>query len=358
MDSLLPYVMTEFLGQALWVWLLFLAFVGALLAFDLGVAHRDAATISVRQSLRFSAFYIAMGLGYAVVIWFLYGGADSHASPDPQLSALQGADRAWMAVQLYLTGFAIEKTLALDNIFVIALVFSALSIPAVYQHRVLFWGILGVIVLRALLIGVGAVLVSKFSWLLYVFGLVLIATAILMLRKGDAPFDASQSRLMQWLRSHLRISEKLDGGRFLTWHPDPATGALKLFATPLLLALLFIELVDLVFAIDSVPAIFAITSDPYIIYTSNIFAILGLRALFFALAAVSHRFQYLKYALALTLAFIGSKIFLGDFFFESGKFPAAWSLAITMGLIGSGILYSIWKTRTAPSRPASEVNQK
>jgi len=355
-ETILAFAMTEFLGQAIWVWFSFLMAVVALLAFDLGVAHRGATTIDVRQSLQFSAFYIVMGLGFAMVIWFLYGGTAGAVSPDAQLSGLAGAERAWMAVQLYLTGFAIEKTLALDNIFVIALVFSALGIPAIYQHRVLFWGILGVIVLRALLIGVGAVLVSKFAWLLYVFGLVLIATAIVMLRKGDKPFDASQSPIMQWLRRRLRVTDTLEAGRFLVRKADPSTGRLHLFATPLLLALLFIELVDLVFAIDSVPAIFAITSDPYIIYTSNIFAILGLRALFFALAAMSHRFQYLKYALALTLAFIGSKIFIGDLFFASGKFPAAWSLAITLGLIASGILYSIWRTRT-DGAPPGPVNQ-
>jgi tellurite resistance protein TerC len=345
-ETILAFALTEFLGQAIWVWFAFLLAVGALLVFDLGVAHRGATTIGVRQSLQFSAFYIIVGLSFTTVIWVLYGGTAGAVSPDPQLSGLAGPECAWMAVQLYLTGFAIEKTLALDNIFVIALVFSALGIPAIYQHRVLFWGILGVIVLRALLIGVGAVLVSKFAWLLYVFGLVLIATAIIMLRKGGKPFDASQSPIMQWLRRRLRVTDALEEGRFLVRKPDPSTGRLHLFATPLLLALLFIELVDLVFAIDSVPAIFAITSDPYIIYTSNIFAILGLRALFFALAAMSHRFQYLKYALALTLAFIGSKIFIGDLFFASGKFPAAWSLAITLGLIASGILYSIWRTRT------------
>jgi tellurite resistance protein TerC len=200
--------------------------------------------------------------------------------------------------------------------------------------------------LRALMIGLGAALVSQFSWVLYVFGVFLIGTGLLMLRKGDHAPDMRQNKILIWLKKHMNVTPDLHGNRFRVRLPDPATGKLRWFATPLLLALLFVEIVDLVFAADSVPAIFAITSDPYIVYTSNIFAILGLRALFFALAAMVHRFQYLKYALALTLVFIGSKIFLGDFF-PNGKFPALWSLAITVGLIGSGIVYSLWKTRGA-----------
>jgi tellurite resistance protein TerC len=280
------------------------------------------------------------------VVWHLYNNASASASIDPQLLAVAGEERAWMAVQLYLTGFAVEKTLALDNVFIISMVFTYLAIPRAYQHRVLFWGIIGVIVLRAIMIGLGAALVSQFSWVLYIFAVFLIITGVVMLRKGNHDADISQNRVLLWLKKRMNVTPELHGNRFRVQLPDPNTGKMRWFATPLLLALLFVEIVDLIFAIDSVPAIFAITSDPYIVYTSNIFAILGLRALFFALAAMVHRFKYLKYALAMTLIFIGSKIFLGDLF-PGGKFPAAWSLTITMGLIASGILFSLWKTRKA-----------
>jgi tellurite resistance protein TerC len=261
-----------------------------------------------------------------------------------------------MAVQLYLTGFAVEKTLAMDNVFVISMVFAYLAIPRKYKHRVLFWGIIGVIVLRAIMIGLGAALVSQFSWVLYVFAVFLIITGVLMFRKGDHEPDMSQNKVLLWLKARMNVTPELHGNKFRVQLPDPNT------ATPLMLALLFVEIVDLIFAIDSVPAIFAITSAPYIVYTSNIFAILGLRALFFALAAMVHRFKYLKYALALTLVFIGSKIFLGDLF-EGGKFRAAWSLGITMGLIAGGVLYSLWKTRgsavpvTPPPRGSAHRSQ-
>jgi tellurite resistance protein TerC len=329
MDALNTFLAAEFLGKANWIWLSFVGAVVALLAFDLGVVNRKDHEIGVGESLRLSAFYIAIGIGFAFVIWQLYNNADPATSIDPQLLAVTGAERAWMAVQLYLTGFAVEKTLALDNVFVISMVFAYLAIPRMYQHRVLFWGIIGVIVLRAIMIGLGAALVSQFSWVLYVFAVFLILTGVMMFRKGAEHEDVSKNKILLWLKKRLNVTPELHGNKFRVQLPDPNTGKLRWVATPLLLALLFVEIVDLVFAIDSVPAIFAITSDPYIVYTSNIFAILGLRALFFALAAMVHRFQYLKYALALTLVFIGSKIFLGDLF-EGGKFPATWSLAITV----------------------------
>lgn len=351
MDAIYAFLVLEFLGKEAWIWLAFIGAVSALLAFDLGVVNRKDHEIGARESLRLSAFYIAIGLGFAAVVWQLYNNTYGGASIDPQILAVSGEERAWTAVQLYLTGFAVEKTLALDNVFIISMVFTYLAIPRMYQHRVLFWGIIGVIVLRAILIGLGAVIVSQFSWALYIFAVFLIATGILMLRKGDHGDDMSQNKVLNWLKQRMNFTPDLHGNRFRVQLPDPQTGKLRWFATPLLLALLFVEIVDLIFAIDSVPAIFAITSDPYLVYTSNIFAILGLRALFFALAAMVDRFKYLKYALALTLIFIGSKIFLGDLF-PGGKFPATWSLIITMGLIAGGILYSLWKTRQRNSDQA------
>ncbi|NWG54980.1 MAG: TerC family protein [Hydrogenophilaceae bacterium] len=350
MDILQSLLFSEFLGKETWIWLAFIGAVAALLAFDLGVVNRHDHEIGVRESLKLSAFYIAIGIGFAWVVWHLYNNDYAGASIDPQLLAVAGEERAWTAAQLYLTGFAVEKTLALDNVFIISMVFTYLAIPRLYQHRVLFWGIIGVIVLRAIMIGLGAALVSQFSWVLYVFAVFLIGTGIMMLRKGDHAPDMSRNKVLNWLKRRMNVTPDLYGNKFRVRLPDPKTGKLRWFATPLLLALFFVEIVDLIFAIDSVPAIFAITSDPYIVYTSNIFAILGLRALFFALAAMVHRFQYLKYALALTLVFIGAKIFLGDFF-PGGKFPAVWSLTITMSLIGSGILYSLWRTR----RPVTET---
>jgi tellurite resistance protein TerC len=334
----------EFLGKAAWIWYVFVLAVVILLAFDLGVVNRNDRDIGVAESLKMSAFYITIGLSFSAVIWLLYNNASPTASIDPQVLAVVGEERAWTALQLYLTGFAVEKTLAMDNVFVISLVFTYLAIPRKYQHRVLFWGIIGVIVLRAIMIGLGAALVSQFSWVLYVFAVFLIATGILMFMKGDKEPDMANNKILNWLKKRMNVTPELHGNKFRVQLPDPQTGKARWFATPLLLALLFVEIVDLVFAIDSVPAIFAITSDAYIVYTSNIFAILGLRALFFALAAMVHRFKYLKYALALTLVFIGSKIFLGDLF-PSGKFPAPWSLGITMGLIAAGVVFSLWKTR-------------
>lgn len=335
---------SDLLGKDLWIWYAFVAAVIALLAFDLGVVNKKDHEIGVAESLKMSAFYISIGLSFAAVIWWLYNSSDPAGSIDPQILAVTGADRAWVAVQLYLTGFAVEKTLAMDNVFVISMVFTYLAIPRLYQHRVLFWGIIGVIVLRAIMIGLGAALVSQFSWVLYIFAVFLIGTGILMFVKGDKEPDMANNKILNWLKKRMNVTPELHGNKFRVQLPDPNTGKMRWFATPLLLALLFVEIVDLVFAIDSVPAIFAITSDAYIVYTSNIFAILGLRALFFALAAMVHRFKYLKYALALTLVFIGSKIFMGDLF-PGGKFPAEWSLGITVGLITGGVLFSLWKTR-------------
>lgn len=338
----------EFLGKAAWIWYSFILVVIALLAFDLGVVNKVDHEIGVAESLKMSAFYIAIGLSFSAVIWQLYNNASPTGSIDPQLLAVTGEERAWTALQLYLTGFAVEKTLAMDNVFVISMVFTYLAIPRKYQHRVLFWGIIGVIVLRAIMIGLGAALVSQFSWVLYFFAVFLIGTGIFMFLKGDKEPDMADSKILNWLKKRMNVTPELHGNKFRVKLPDPKTGKMRHFATPLLLALLFVEIVDLVFAIDSVPAIFAITSDAYIVYTSNIFAILGLRALFFALAAMVHRFKYLKYALALTLVFIGSKIFMGDLF-PGGKFPAAWSLSITMGLIAGGVIFSLWKTRGGQS---------
>lgn len=319
----MDFLFIELLSKPMWMWLGFFGLVVALLAFDLGVLHRDQHEIGVRESLLLSAFYIALGLGFGGFVWYSLG----------QQSGVE-----------YLTGFVVEKTLAMDNVFVIALIFSTLAIPRQYQHRVLFWGILGVILLRAIMIGFGATLVSQFGWLLYVFAAFLVLTGIKMLFTGHDEPDLANNRLLRFMRKRFRITDELHGQRFFVDQPDPKTGKIARFMTPLFLALVMIEIADVIFAVDSVPAIFNITTDPYLVYTSNIFAILGLRALYFALSAVIHRFAYLKQALAVLLVFIGSKVFVADWL-GLGKFPAEWSLGVTFAILASGIGYSLWRTR-------------
>jgi tellurite resistance protein TerC len=233
-------------------------------------------------------------------------------------------------------------------VFVIALIFGYFAIPPHLQHRVLFWGILGVIVLRAIMIGLGAALVAEFSWVLYLFGIFLVATGVKMLWMADHQPDLDRNPLLRLLRRVLRVTPGLHGSAFFVRAPHAVSGRPVTWVTPLFLALCMVEFADLVFAVDSVPAIFAITDDPYVVYTSNIFAILGLRALYFALAAMIERFRYLKYALALVLVFIGAKIFMVGIV---GKIPAAVSLTVTIGLISGGVLYSLWKTREARATP-------
>ena len=325
METLIGFFTGEFLGKPAWVWLAFIGIVVTLLAFDLGVLHRDDHEIGVRESLLLSGGYIAVALAFGAWVWWYLG-------------AQSGMD--------YYTGFMIEKSLSMDNVFVIALIFSFFAIPRQYQHRVLFWGILGVIVLRAIMIGLGATLVSQFSWVLYLFGAFLVFTGIKMWVIADDMPDIANNPLLRFLKRHMRLTDGLRGNAFWVREPDPATGKLVRHATPLFLALVLVEFVDLIFAVDSVPAIFAITTDPFIVYTSNIFAILGLRALYFALAAMIHRFTYLKYALALVLVFIGSKIFLVGIV---GKIPPSISLSVTLGLIAGGVVVSLWKTRGAPT---------
>tara|TARA_R110000868_G_scaffold113345_6_gene304308 strand:+ start:284 stop:1279 length:996 start_codon:yes stop_codon:yes gene_type:complete len=328
MTALEPFFMAEFLGTATWLWLVFISIVISLLVFDLGVLHREHREIGVRESLLLSAGYISAGLLFGLWVWQVKGGD-------------AGMD--------FYTGFLIEKSLSMDNVFLMAMIFSFLAIPRKYQHEVLFWGILGVIVLRAIMIGLGAALIAEFSWILYLFGVFLLLTGVKMLfSKVDDHPDLSDNVLVKFLRKRMRVTDGLHEGRFFVRQPD-ATGQSVIWATPLFLALVLIECADLVFAVDSVPAIFAITQDPFIVYTSNIFAILGLRALYFALAAMIHRFAYLKYALALVLVFIGSKIFLVGII---GKIPAVISLSVTLGLLLGGVLLSLWKTRN--DRPEAD----
>jgi len=314
------------LEPSLWRWGIFSAIVLILLAFDLGVLNRKNGAISLKRSLWMSAGYIGVALVFAAwVSWQL------------------GADSA----MAFLTGYAIEKTLALDNIFLISTVFTLLAVPREYQHRVLFWGIVGVLILRAILIGLGATLVASFHWVLYGFGAILVITGVGMFMRREGSNKIPQT-VLHWLRRRLPVTEQFHGKRFFIRTGTPK----RLWVTPLLLALVLIELLDLLFAVDSVPAVFAITQDPFIVYTSNIFAVLGLRALYFSLADLTERFHYLHYALAAVLVFVGGKILATDLI---GTMPAWVSLSITVGLLAAGILYSLYRTsyhsRMLPSGP-------
>ena len=323
----MDFLLIDLLGKPVWTWFAFVAAVGLLLAFDLGVLHRKSHAIGVKESLGLSAFYIAIGTGFGGIIWLWMGST---------------------AAAEYLTGFVVEKSLAMDNIFVIAMVFSYFAIPAAYQHRVLVYGILGVLILRGLMIAAGSAIITEFSWVLYLFAGFLVLTGIRMLFTAEKPHQVGESRAVQFVTRHLNMTQELHGEKFFVRQPD-GQGRLRLFATPLFGALIMVELADLVFAVDSNPAIFAITTDPYLVLTSNVFAILGLRALYFALAAMVERFVYLKYALAAVLIFIGSKIFVADML-GLAKIPPLVSLTVTLGILAIGILGSLWKTRNVKER--------
>lgn len=320
----MDFLLSDFLGTPTWMWAVFISLVLGLLALDLGVLHKNSKEIGIRESLLMSGFYIAIGLAFGGWIWYQSG----------QQSAME-----------YVTGFVVEKSLAMDNIFIIAMIFSYFAIPRQYQHRVLLWGILGVIILRGIMIAGGAAIVENFHWVLYLFAAFLVFTGLKMLFSSDHDEnDIGNNRILKFLRSRLPVTDKLHGEKFFVKETDAATGKLKTFVTPLFLALIMVEIADLIFAVDSIPAIFAITTDPFIVYTSNIFAILGLRALYFALAALIHRFAYLKYALAAVLVFVGSKIFVADML-GIAKIPPAVSLGVTVAILATGIIGSLIATR-------------
>lgn len=318
------FLLASWLGTPVWFWGAFLAIVVVLTAFDLGFLHKEDRELGIAESLKLSVFYITVALLFGVWVWF---------------------ERGETAGMQYFTGFFIEKALSIDNVFVISLIFTYFAIPAKYQYRALLWGIIAVIILRGLMIAGGAALLAEAYWVLYLFAAFLVFTGIKMFFAGDEPMDVGSNPVVLWISRHMRVTPDLHGQKFLVKVQDEKTGKIVRAATPLLLALVVINLADLVFAVDSVPAIFAITTDTFIVYTSNIFAILGLRALYFALAAMIHRFHYLKYALAAILVFIGSKIFVTDFLMDGEKFPAWISLGVTFVLIAAGVLYSLWKTR-------------
>jgi len=296
-------------------WLGFFVIITLLLIFDLGLLNRKEREISIKKSLWLSLFYITIAIIFGLVVTFFIG-------------AKEGDD--------FFTAYLVEKSLSLDNIFAISLVFTHFSIPPKYQHRVLFWGIIGAIVMRGIMIYVGATIIEQFHFVLYIFGAFLIFTGIKMLfLADDEEKSMEENKLLAWLQKKMPLTDELAGNKFFVRENN------VLKATPLFLVLIFIELADVIFAVDSVPAVFSITTDKFVVYTSNIFAILGLRALYFALCAMLHRFVYLKYAISLILVFIGSKIFLVKII----EISSGVSLAVTVGLLASGVILSLHKTR-------------
>jgi tellurite resistance protein TerC len=312
------------------VWGGFLALFLSLLILDLSVLHRESAELSVRQALFWTGVWVSVAFSFTLVIYGLYEYHWFDFRPGPGVGG--GED----AVLLFVTGYLLEWSLSVDNIFVIALIFAYLKIPALYQYRVLFWGIVGAIVLRGLMIATGTALLSHFDWMFYVFGAILLVSALRMLRDEDGEArDFGASFPARLVRRFMPVTEDLDRARFFVRRNG------VLHATPLFVALVMVELTDVVFAVDSIPAILAVTRDPFIVFTSNAFAILGLRSLYFAVAGLMALFRYLKYSLVLILAFVGVKMLLVSHF----HVPNVVSLGIIVGTLAGGVLASLWATR-------------
>jgi tellurite resistance protein TerC len=316
-----------YMDQSIWLWVGFNLFVLAMLALDLGVFHRKSHAVSGREALLWSLVWISLSLVFNAGIYFFWD------KLVPESSYTNGE-----AALAFFTGYLIEKSLSVDNIFVFILIFSFFAVPAAYQHRVLFWGILGALVMRGILIVIGAALIKEFHWIIYVFGAFLIFTGIRMARSRDEEVHPDQNPVVKFFRRFMPVTDRYEGGNFFVRHAG------KLMATPLFLVLLVVESTDLVFAVDSIPAIFAVTEDPFIVYTSNVFAILGLRALYFLLANVMDKFQYLKLGLAAVLTFVGIKMVITDFY----KIPIGLSLGVVAGILTLSILVSLWKAKTSP----------
>ena len=329
-----------------WFYALFTLGVLGLLALDLGVFHRDAHEVKVKEALTWSVVWISLALLFC---WGFWQYAHWKLPQDPRLLAagITAAEAATLADRVgleFLAGFVIEKSLSVDNIFVFVVVFSFFAIPSKYQHRVLFYGIIGALVFRIVFIALGSVLL-QWQWVIWFFGAFLVLTGIKIIFSPEKPLDPDRNPIIRLLRRLLPVTPQVQGERFLVRQGG------MLHGTPLLVSLVFIEITDIVFAVDSVPAIFAITSEPLIVFTSNVFAILGLRALFFLLAGAMHRFRYLKYGLGLILVFVGLKMaWLNDAF--GGKFPVTWSLGIIGAILGTTVAASLALSRPGTPAPA------
>ncbi len=301
-------------GLDLRAWLAFNAFIVAALLVDLLVLHRHAHAVSWREAAATSAGWIALGLAFGGLLWWWRGPTSAGE---------------------YLAGYLIEKSLSVDNVFVFVLIFSSFAVPAAYQHRVLFWGVIGALVMRGAFILAGAALLERFDWILYIFGAFLLFTALKMFRHSELALDPKQNRVLRLVGRFVPMSNEYDGQRLFTRRNG------VFMATPLFAVLILVETTDLVFAVDSIPAIFAVTRDPFIVYTSNAFAILGLRALYFLLAGAAHRFVHLKTGLAVILAFVGAKMLIVEFY----HFPVWFSLSVIGTVLTAAVVASLRSDR-------------
>lgn len=297
----------------LWLWLAALAVILVMLAFDM-LAHRGERLVSLREAALWSAVWVGLGLGFGLVVWRMFG---SEAAGE------------------YYAGYVIEKSLAVDNVFVFALIFAAFAVPRAYQHRVLFFGVLGALVMRAAFIAGGAVLIDRFAWVLYVFGAFLVVTGTQMFRTRNSHSDPTRHPVLRLTRRLIPSTPSWHGMKF--WVRENG----RWLATPLFTVLVLVETTDLIFAVDSIPAIFAVTQDPFLVFTSNAFAILGLRALYFLLADLMHRFVYLKVGLAAVLVFVGVKMLLLDVY----KIPITLSLSVIGALVVGSVAASLWRSK-------------
>ena len=309
----------ETIGSPL-LWAGFIVFVLAMLAIDLGVFHKKAHEVSLKEAGIWSAVWIALAVGFNVAVYFWFG-------PDRALE--------------FTTGYLIEKALAVDNIFVFVVIFTTFAIPAIYQHRILFWGVLGALAMRAVFIVLGGAFLQRFHWAIYVFGAILALTGIKLLLQRNQELHPERNPIVRAFQKLLPVTHEFAGDKFTIVRNG------KRFATPLLLALVAVEVTDLIFAVDSIPAIFAITKDPFIVFTSNIFAILGLRSLYFLLAGIITKFAYLKVGLSVVLIFVGAKMLLMDIY----KVPIAASLGIIAGILGLSIVVSLLKAPSGTPNP-------
>jgi tellurite resistance protein TerC len=320
--------------DTIWLWLGFITLVIFLLALDLGVFHRKAHVPSLRESLAWTVVWIAVALAFNVGIYFIYEFHLFHAGQAGNENVLNGTE----AAKLFFTGYLIEKSLSLDNIFVIGMVFTFFGVPRIYQHRVLFWGIIGALVLRAAMILLGVALIQMFQWMLYVFGILLLYTAIKMLRHKEEEVHPENNPLVKLVRRFCRMTPTFHEDRFFV-----KENGLRA-ATPMLLVLLVVESYDVIFALDSIPAIFAITQDPFIVFTSNVFAILGLRSLYFVMAAMIAKFRYLKISLSVILIYVAVKLLCEEVIqhYHVGDLMNWVSLGVIIVVMLGGILASVW----------------
>jgi tellurite resistance protein TerC len=320
-----------------WVWVCFVFFVMSMLALDLGVLNRKAHEIGVKEAFMWTVFWVALAIGFDVLIYFMY---EHHLfGMGREIGRVMNGRQASL---MFFTGYLIEESLSLDNIFVIALVFEYFQVPRIYQHRTLFWGVVGAQILRGLMIGAGVILIRRLEWMIFVFGVLLILTAIKLLLQDEKEIDPDRNPLVRIARRIYPVSRGYEGERFFTRMDG------RRAITPLFLVLLVVESMDVLFAVDSIPAIFSVTLDPFIIFTSNVFAILGLRSLYFALAAIMGMFKYLKISLVFILGFVGVKMLLSHLV----HIETSVSLGVIAGILAAGVIASMISTKRELSSKA------